>query len=216
MKKTTFRVKLVLLIILFTLVAFAQTNFAQSTQPERLKTGITFFETGKTAEAKAIFDQLVAEGYVNNDLYYYLGSALIKQNKPEDALNYFNKILQSAPNSPYGYIGKGQYYIKKANYTSAETQLNTAVQKEPNCAEAYYHRGLLRGYQKKLDLAIADLEKCLQLKGTHAYAHYQVGLAYNQKGRKDLMIIHFEKFVYLAPQAPEAAQVKNLLNTLKK
>lgn len=199
------------------LLAFAfslNLPLAAQTQQERLQTGIAYFEAGKTAEAKAIFDQLVAENFVHNDLYYYLGSALIKQKNPEAALTYFNKILQSAPNSPYGYIGKAQYDIAKANYTSAETQLNTAVQKDPNCAEAYYHRGLLRGYQKKIDLAIADLQKCLQLKGNHAYANYNIGLAYYQKGRKDLTITHFQKFLYLAPEAPEAAQVRSLLSRI--
>lgn len=213
MKNTNFRLYLSLTFFLIALMVFNQALMAQ-TQEERLKTGIAFFEAGKTAEAKTIFDQLVAENYVNNDLYYYLGSALIKQNNPELALTYFNKILQSAPDSPYGYIGQGQYQIKKGNYAGAETQLNTAIQKDANCAEAYFHRGLLRGYQKKLDLAIADLEKCLQLKGNHAYAHYQLGLAYYQKGRKDLMITHFQKFLYLAPEAPEAPQVKSLLSRI--
>jgi len=200
--------------LIISFMFLSQLALAQGTQQERLQSGISFFESGRTAEAKAIFDQLIAEGMANNDLYYYLGSALIKQNNPDAALTYFNKILQAAPNSPYGYIGQAQYYIKKANYGAAETQLNTALQKDPNCAEAYFWRGLLRGYQKKLDLAIADLEKCLQLKGNHAYAHYQLGLAYNQKGRKDLMIVHFQKFLYLAPQAPEAPQVKSLLSRI--
>jgi tetratricopeptide (TPR) repeat protein len=214
MKNKTFRIWLILSLFLAWAVISNQAIFSQTTQQERLKTGISFFEAGKTAEAKAIFDQLIAEKYVDNDLYYYLGSALIKQKNPEAALTHFNKILQSAPNSPYGYIGKGQYYISKGNLAGAETQLNTAVQKDANCAEAYYHRGLLRGGQKKLDMAIADLQKCLQLKGNHAYAHYNIGLAYYQKGRKDLMITHFQKFLYLAPEAPEAAQVKSLLSRI--
>jgi len=213
MKYRTNRLWLSLALTLAFAFSLNQTLTAQ-TQQERLQMGIAYFEAGKTAEAKAIFDQLVAENFENNDLNYYLGSALIKQKNPEAALTYFNKILQSAPNSPFGYIGKAQYYIAKANYTGAETQLNTAVQKDPNCAEAYYHRGLLRGYQKKLDLAIADLQKCLQLKGNHAYANYNIGLAYYQKGRKDLTITHFQKFLYLAPGAPEAAQVKALLSRI--
>lgn len=214
MKQRTIRFWLSLTLFLTLAFSLNQPLPAQTTQQERLQAGIAFFEAGKTAEAKTIFDQLIAENFVNNDLYYYLGSALIKQKNPEAALTYFNKILQAAPNSPYGYIGKGQYYIAKANYASAEPQFNTAVQKDPNCAEAYYHRGLLRAYQKKLDLAIADLEKCLQLKGNHAYAHYNVGLTYYQKGRKDLTITHFQKFLYLAPEAPEAAQVKALLSRI--
>ncbi|MDY0232065.1 MAG: tetratricopeptide repeat protein [Candidatus Saccharicenans sp.] len=214
MKNKTFRMWLILGLCLAITVVFNQAVFSQTTQQEKLKQGIEFFEAGKTAEAKAIFDQLIAQNYVNNELYYYLGSALIKQKNPEAALTYFNKILQSDPNSPYGYIGKAQYYMSKGNFTSAEPQLNTAIQKDPNCAEAYYQRGLLRGGQKKIDQAIADLQKCLQLKGNHAYAHYNIGLAYNQKGRKDLMITHFHKFVYLAPEAPEAAQVKSLLSRI--
>jgi tetratricopeptide (TPR) repeat protein len=209
MKRVKFSVYFILATVLISLLLLSFPASAQ-TQAERLQTGIAFFETGKTAEAKAIFDQLVAEGLVDDNLFYYLGSAILKLNQsPDLALSYFNKI---SPNSPLGYVGKGQYYIKKQNYTSAETQLNQALQKDPNCAEAYFHRGLLRGFQKKLDLAIADLEKCLQIKGNHAYAHYQLGLAYNQKGRKDLMILHFQKFLYLAPEAPEAPQVKSLLS----
>jgi len=209
MKRVQFSVYFILATFLISLLLLSLPAPAQ-TPVERLQNGISFFETGKTAEAKAIFDQLVAEGMVDDNLFYYLGSAILKLNQsPDLALSYFNKI---STNSPLGYVGKGQYYIKKQNYTSAETQLNLALQKDPNCAEAYFHRGLLRGFQKKLDLAIADLEKCLQIKGNHAYAHYQLGLAYNQKGRKDLMILHFQKFLYLAPEAPEAPQVKSLLS----
>ncbi|HNS05901.1 MAG TPA: tetratricopeptide repeat protein, partial [Candidatus Saccharicenans sp.] len=176
--KTKKAVSLRLLVLILAMSFLVQLAPAQTSQLDRLKAGIAYFEGGQIAEAKAIFDKLIAENFVNNDLYYYLGSVLIKQNNPELALTYFNKIVKNDPNSPYGYIGLGQYYIKKGNYTSAETQLNLALQKDPNCAEAYFHRGLLRGYQKKLDLAIADLEKCLQLKGNHAYGHYQLGLAY--------------------------------------
>lgn len=112
------------LIVLVLAISFlVQLAAAQTSQLDRLKAGIAYFEGGQIAEAKAIFDKLIAENFVNNDLYYYLGSVLIKQNNPEAALTYFNKIVQSAPNSPYGYIGLGQYYIKKGNYTSAETSL---------------------------------------------------------------------------------------------
>ncbi len=197
------------------LLYFLATPAFTQSKEERLQTGIAFFETGKTAEAKAIFDQLLAEGMVDNNLFYYAGSAIIKLNQsPDLALSYFNNIVQNSPNSPLGYVGRAQYYIKRQDYTNAESQLNMALQKDPNSSEAYFHRGLLRGFQKKLDLAIADLEKCLQIKGNHAYAHYQLGLAYNQKGRKDLMIMHFQKFLYLAPEAPEAAQVKSLLSRI--
>lgn len=214
MRQKTSRYWLATVLLLALSLSFSPVLMSQTTQQDRLQAGIAYFEAGKTAEAKAIFDQLVAENFVNNDLYYYLGSALIKQKNPQAALTYFNKIRQSSPNSPLGYVGKAQYYIAKANYTGAETELNTAIQKDPNCAEAYFHRGLLRGYQKKIDLMIADLQKCLQLKGNHAYAHYQIGLAYYQKGRKDLMINHFQKFLYLAPEAPEAAQVRTLLSRI--
>jgi lipoprotein NlpI len=69
---------------------------------------------------------------------------------------------------------------------------------------------------KNTDAAVAAFEKGLEFDSLHAYAHYNLGLAYNQKKRKDLTIVHLEKFLMLAPLAPEAPQVRNFLNLLKR
>jgi len=211
--KTNKAASLKLMALILAMSFLVQLAAAQTSQLDRLKAGIAYFEGGQIAEAKAIFDKLIAEKFVNNDLYYYLGSVLIKQNNPEAALTYFNKIVQSDPNSPYGYIGLGQYYIKKWQLIPAPKPSSIWLYKKtPTALKLTFTAGCCAVIRKNLTMAIADLEKCLQLKGNHAYGHYQLGLAYNQKGRKDLMIVHFNKFVYLAPKAPEAPQVKSLLS----
>lgn len=95
-------------------------------------------------------------------------------------------------------------------------RVNEALRGEPNLAEAHYVKGLVLSYQQKVDEAIKLLSRAVELNPTHAYGHYYLGLAYNQKKRKDLTIVHLEKFLALAPQAPEAAQVRTLLNFLRR
>ncbi|MDH5715059.1 MAG: tetratricopeptide repeat protein, partial [Candidatus Aminicenantes bacterium] len=77
-------------------------------------------------------------------------------------------------------------------------------------------KGIIFGYQKNTPAAIESFNKCLEIDPNHAYAHYQIGLAYYQVKRPDLTIVHFDRFIALAPEAPEAEQVRNLLNAIRK
>jgi len=94
--------------------------------------------------------------------------------------------------------------------------INTALSLDEKNAEALYQKGVVYGYQNDKNNAIECFEKCLEIMPDHAYAHYQVGLAYYHSNRPDLAIVHLEKFLELAAEAPEAEQVRNLLNFLRR
>jgi len=49
-----------------------------------------------------------------------------------------------------------------------------------------------------------------------AAAYYQLGLAFIKKGDNRGAIENFEKYLGLAPDSPQSAQVKTILETLKK
>jgi len=49
-----------------------------------------------------------------------------------------------------------------------------------------------------------------------AYAYYYRGLAAEKLGRKDLLINDLDRFLALAPNAPEAAQARALLNAARR
>jgi regulator of sirC expression with transglutaminase-like and TPR domain len=62
---------------------------------------------------------------------------------------------------------------------------------------------------------VDELEAAVRLDPRHAYAHYHLGLAYNKQDKTDRAILHLERFLDLAPDAPEAPQVRALLSRLR-
>ncbi len=98
---------------------------------------------------------------------------------------------------------------------SAMQHIAKAQSIEPENAEAFYQKGVIFGYQRNTEEAINSLKKCLEFQSDHVYAHYLMGLAYNQIKRIDLAVEHLDKFLFLAPEAPEAEQVRRLLSALR-
>jgi outer membrane protein assembly factor BamD (BamD/ComL family) len=100
----------------------------------------------------------------------------------------------------------------------APTQEKSRPQISPRnsvSADELYQQGLSFFQEDKLSQAADTFKKCLQLKPGHAYAHYHLGLVYYELKRKDLTIVHLEKFLKLAPSAPEADQVRKILNAIR-
>lgn len=192
-------------------------SFASQALPEEpLARGKALLLQGKFGDARSSFERALEQSPDNKEVRYYRGVAWLKLDNPDAAWGDFQGTIDADPGFALGYVGRAQVWIKRSNYVEADKEIAAALSRDGRSAEAYYQRGIVRGYQKKTNEAIAALEKCLELNPLHAYGHYQLGLAYNAVKRKDLTIVHLEKFLTLAPLAPEAPQVRNLLNLLKR
>jgi len=189
---------------------------SQDLPEEPFARGKALLLQGKPAEAKASFEQAMAQDTKSLDILYYRGVSRLQLGDSGGALADFRATLDRKPDYALGRAGLAQVWIKQANYAEAEKEIAAALAADDRCAEAYFQRGVVQGYLKDTNAAIAAFTKSLEIDALHAYAHYYLGLAYNQVRRKDLTIVHLEKFLTLAPLAPEAPQVRNLLNMLKR
>ena len=196
--------------------AIALASASQALPEEPFARGKALLLQGKYADARASFETALGQSPDNKEVRYYRGVSWLKLNNPDAAWADFQATLDADPGFALGHAGRAQVWIKRSNYVEAEKEIAAALSRDERCDEAYFERGIVRGYQKKTAEAIAAFEKCLSLNQVHAYGHYQLGLAYNAAKRKDLTIVHLEKFLALAPLAPEAPQVRNLLNMLKR
>ncbi len=70
--------------------------------------------------------------------------------------------------------------------------------------------------QQRFDDAIAAMSGALGAKPDLAYAYLWRGHAYYNKRQPDKMIADFEAFLRLAPNAPEAASVRQLMAGIKR
>jgi tetratricopeptide (TPR) repeat protein len=126
----------------------------------KLLTGSEMIAVGDAAEGKALLASIDESKVTEPAVFLNVGISLLNQNKPEDALTFFEKTI-------------GRF---------------------PDYAEGYYYRG------------ITELQIGTQLMTTDKTK----GDQHVQTGKADLL-----KFVEMAPDAPEAATAKKILEQLK-
>ena len=104
---------------------------------------------------------------------------------------------------------------KQKKNAEAEAAANAALEGDPAHALAVAALGEALVGQKKHDDAIARMSAALKAKADLAYAFYWRGQAYYGKKQHARMVDDFDAFLRLAPKAPEAPQVQQLLATLR-
>jgi tetratricopeptide (TPR) repeat protein len=150
------------------------------------------------------------------DDVYKQGKAQLEAKDYDAAEETFRQLVEAdGPTASQGYEGLALVDIGRKNYDKALEDAKKAIELNAENADAHYALGLVYAYRKDFKNASPSLEKTIALNPEHAYAHYQLGLVQYQLKRYDQTIIHFEKFIELAPNAPEAPQVKSILKTVR-
>ena len=100
---------------------------------------------------------------------------------------------------------------KQGKYGEAEGPANEALQANATHEVAVAALGESLVKQKKYDEAVSRLESAVEARGDLAYGYYWLGHAYYNKKQTDKMLRAFDRFLQLAPKAPEAPTVQQLL-----
>jgi tetratricopeptide (TPR) repeat protein len=111
---------------------------------------------------------------------------LMKDDEAEKALL---KALELKPDEPKTKSALGNLYFEKA-------------------------RTLLEA--DKTDEALEQLKLSYSYNPEYSYTSYLLGYAHSKKGNKEEAIKYFEAFLAKEPNSPQAAQVKEILENLKK
>lgn len=178
--------------------------------------GRSHYEAYDFERARASLDQALALNPASKEALFYRGMSLLRLDRPDPAMNDFVRAVELDPDYAPPHAGRAEVLVRRRALDEADAALDRALALEPRLAEGWYARGLVLGSRGEVQRAVEAFQEALRIDPRLAYAHYQLGLAHNQSGRVDLAIDHLEKFLELAPRAPEAPQVRELLNTLRK
>jgi tetratricopeptide (TPR) repeat protein len=210
------RIILLLSVILLAAVVAPQPVPAQTSK------GIELCDAWKYKEAEKVLRQAVKGNPKDNQANYYLGFALLMQNKYEEALKIFLKVSadmdkqpQPTPAEKYRIqiqLARTRLGLKQND--EALKNLDAAEKAQPNGVDAHVYRGAYYLNLKKVDKATAELEKAIGLDKNNPYAHYYAGRAYLQSGDPARAVEQYKIFLELAPLAPEAEAIRILINQL--
>jgi len=156
-------------------------------------------------------------------VYFEKGTKLSKENKLEEAVQAFQKAVELKEDFFEAYVNLGTFLFQQQKDDEAEKALLKAHELKPEeskpkeiLAAINFEKAKILIQENKMDEALERLKQSYDLRADHAYVNFLLGYLYNEKKMKEEAIKHFEAFLQLAPNAPQAKDVKKILESLKK
>lgn len=171
-----------------------------------------FYEAGKYQEA---VETANAQENAPPEHLYFGGLAALKQNRPDEARQLFERLAQSRDGDPWGKVGASAAAQASGNLEAALQAATEAAQQGSGLSYAHYQLGLVRAQMEDHSGAAEAFERAASIEPNFAYAHYHAGLENSKLKHLDKMATHFEYFLKLAPQAPERPGVASIMQTMR-
>ena len=178
--------------------------------------GLKYFETGELDLAAAAFKKAAERTPESIEVNYNLAICYLRLQKTAEAIEILEKLLLSKNDIPEIYMALGEAYFNQGKTEKALSSFQRAQELQPENERIYYNLGLIYYKNDELEEAVTSLEKAININPRFASAFYQLGLVFIKKGELAKAIEHLEKFLELEPEAKEAAQVKIIIEELKK
>jgi tetratricopeptide (TPR) repeat protein len=178
--------------------------------------GTRLFREGKFQDALPFFQRAAEKFPASFDAKYNLGLTYLRASLLDDAIASFEKLGELKPDLVEVQLALGESYFIKGDNEKALAVFARALKLQPENAEIYYNIGIIQYKGDKLDEAIRNFTVARDMDPKFFAAYYQLALALLKKGDNAGAIENFEKYLSLAPDSPQSAQVKTVLETLKK
>src|ERR1043166_6593639 len=147
----------------------------------RINLGIALFNMPDLPAAQKELQAAIAAAPNAPQPHYVLGLAAKSQNKADEAIAAFQKVLQLDANDVGANVNLGQLYAQQRKYPEAIAVLRTAVSMEPYNATALYNLGtsLIRAGQREEGQKVIAQFQELRQRGTGT----TLGANYLEQGR---------------------------------
>ena len=155
--------------------------------------------------------------------HFKKGTKLSRENKLEEAIQEFQKAVELKEDFFEAYVNLGAFLFQQQKDDEAEKVLLKALELRPDesrtkeiLADINFEKAKILIQENKMDEALERLKQSYNFRADHAYVNFLLGYLYHDKEMKEEAIKHFEAFLQLAPNTPQAKDVKKLLESLKK
>lgn len=170
--------------------------------------GSVYLNQNKNAAARGMFDRCVQlrPNYPETlpDAWNNLGVLATRENKIDDAIQYFQKALAINPNHLLSLDNLGNAYRAQKRWPEARSILDHAVEIAPEDAEANYSLGMIFAQTSDTEEAYEYLQRALKARPAYPEALNNLGILYLVTKRRDEAVASFEKSIQVAPEFDQA------------
>jgi tetratricopeptide (TPR) repeat protein len=182
--------------------------------------GVALSNEGKTDEAVAKFNEVIAIAPACGSCYANIGSIYLKAEKYDDSEQAYKKALEIDPNLNAGYTGLMNVYNAQRKFDLAEQMAAEAAKRSGGeagggNADALYNQGVVQWNANKFPEAQAAFEGAIKADPNHAEAHFMLGKVFINLGKLAESAQEFETYLKLAPTGPNAKEAQTNYDALK-
>ena len=191
---------------------------------ELYEKGNQLFKEEKYEEALAHYQEFLARNPELYQVHFGLGNCYKKMGKIDKALEEFQIILERANEEnekdrklkAMTLASIGECYLIREDMESAQDFFKKSLELNPQHEILAYNVGEIYFAHQKMDEAIDYFTLSIQIKPDWSDPYYKMGLVHLNKKNNDKAIMNFEKFLELEPDTERSANVKNIIEYLKK
>lgn len=178
--------------------------------------GMNMFKQARYGEALVSFARVTSRFPESAEAYYNLGVSELRGGRTDEAIADLEKAVQLNPDLAEALFALGECYFNKGESDKAIRTFSRTLEIKGQNARSYYDLGIVYSRLNKVEEAVSSFEKAIELDPAFSSAHYQAGVAYIRKGDLKKALQSLEQFLRQEPNAPEAPQVKTMIEELKK
>ncbi|PYT80976.1 MAG: hypothetical protein DMG40_10715 [Acidobacteria bacterium] len=134
--------------------------------------GLSFAGLGRNEEAAAAYHRAIAwqeQSLAKNPgPYIDLGSLLIDQNRPQEAITFFLRAIEIAPRESRTHELLGKAYTRVGDLPKAQSELEKAIELSPQAPNLHCMVAPVYRKQGLAEKAKTEYERCAALTGTHS------------------------------------------------
>ncbi|WP_395713897.1 tetratricopeptide repeat protein [Reyranella sp.] len=183
----------------------------------RLQEALAFHQRGQRAEARRLYEAILAGQPDFFDALHLLGILDLEDRAPARALAWFDQAIALRPDHPQAHSNRGNALFHLDRLVEALASYDRALALAPGYVDALYNRGnVLYATGRRAD-AVASYDRVIALQPGHAEAHSNRGVALFELGRFDEAVASYDKAIALRPaQAALHANRANALRQLRR
>ena len=133
--------------------------------------------------------------------YFKLGTLAVKQGNRQEALNLFNKSIESSPTLSDAYTNRGMLFLENGMTEKALMDFEMALQLDSSYALVWMNYGVALYNAQRYSEAIASLMKAASIPNEIAgLIDHNLGRVYESQERLELANIHYAKAYQVNPE----------------